>query len=290
MATRPTFLVITLLGCWIGFLSSSLSVAWSLNSLAVLAVLMIHASSNLLNDYFDYLNGTDLININRISPFTGGSRFIQDNVFSPGEIFRLSIVLLALSALIGLYLCYTSTWKLLAIGITGVFFGWSYSAPPLKLMSRGILGEIAIASAWSLVVIGFSVLQNGQVNLALIPLALAYGLMVANILFLNQIPDIEADRNSSKETIAVKTLPHKLWKWYSVIFMSAYILQAISIFYKQTYISTLITLVMAPIFIFCAIQLRAFPLDRTKQSWIIPLNIIGVHLYALLICMGLFWG
>jgi len=250
---------------------------------------MIHASSNLLNDYFDYLNGTDLININRIGPFTGGSRFIQDDALSPVEIYRIGIALLSLSAVIGLYLCYASTWKLLPIGIAGVFIGWSYSASPFKLMSRGILGEIAIASAWSLVVIGFSALQNGQINIVLMPLALAFGLMVANILFLNQIPDIEADRSSSKETIAVQTLPHKLWKWYLAFFLAAYLLQAIGIFLKPTYISTLITLAIAPIFIYCAIQLRIFPLERSKLSIIIPLNILAVHLYALLICLGLFW-
>ena len=292
LATRPAFLTITLLGCLIGlFGANSLSGSrWSTNLLAAVIVLLVHASANVLNDYFDHLNGSDSINVDRISPFTGGSRYIQNNIFSPKQIFGFGLLLLTLSAILGLYLCYISTWMLLAIGIAGVIIGWSYSAPPLQLMSRGLLGEIAIAIAWSLVVIGFSALQTDRIDAQLIPIGISYGLMVANILFLNQVPDIKADKASKKNTLAAQSLPQDLWKWYTLFFVSAYGLQILAVYCLLTPVFTLLSILIMPLFIHCSIELKRRALDRSKLAIIIPRNILGVHLYALLMCVGLYWG
>ena len=251
---------------------------------------MVHASANVLNDYFDHLNGSDSINVDRISPFTGGSRYIQNNIFIPKQIFGFGLLLLTLSAILGLYLCYISTWMLLAIGITGVIIGWSYSAPPLQLMSRGLAGEFAIAIAWSLVVIGFSALQTDHIDAQLIPIGIAYGLMVANILFLNQVPDIKADKASKKNTLAAQTLPQDLWKWYTLFFLSAYGLQILAVYCLLTPVFTLLTILTMPLFIHCSIELKRRALDHSQLAIIIPRNILGVHLYALLMCVGLYWG
>ena len=251
-----------MLGCFIGFWCnySSRSAGWSINILAVGIVLLVHASANVLNDYFDHLNGSDSINVDRIS------------------------------AILGLYLCYISTWMLLAIGIAGVTIGWSYSAPPLQLMSRGLLGEIAIAIAWSLVVIGFSVLQTDHIDAQLMPIGISYGLMVANILFLNQVPDIKADKASKKNTLAAQSLPQDLWKWYTLLFVSAYGLQILAVYCLLTPVFILLTILIMPLFIHCSIELKRRALDRSQLAIIIPRNILGVHLYALLMCIGLYWG
>jgi len=292
LATRPTFLTITLLGCFIGFLGDNniTNAGWLINLLAVGIALLVHASANVLNDYFDHLNGSDSVNVDRISPFTGGSRYIQNNIFSPKKIFGFGLFLLVLSAILGLYLSYISTWMLLTIGIAGLIIGWSYSAPPLQLMSRGLLGEIAIAIAWSLVVIGFSALQTGHIDTKLMPIAIAYGLMVANILFLNQLPDIKADKASKKNTLAVESPPQNLWKWYTLFFIFAYALQMVAVYYRLSPRLTLLTILTMPLFIYCGFELKRAASDRTRLMVIIPRNILGVHLYALLMCVGLYWG
>jgi 1,4-dihydroxy-2-naphthoate octaprenyltransferase len=290
LATRPTFLTITLFACLIGFLGSNpQNHKLVINALALIMVLLAHASSNVLNDYFDHLNGSDFINSNRISPFTGGSRYIQNNILSPKQIYALGIILLAASVILGLYLCYLSTWQLAPIGFIGIVIGWSYSAPPLQLMSRGALGEVAIALAWSLIVIGFSLLQSNPINASIILIGIAYGLMVANILFLNQFPDRGADKSVGKNTLAAKTDPRKLWKWYLLFFIAAYILQLLAIIYG-TSLTTAITLLATPVFCYCVLKIKNFPLDRLVLIKTIPLNIMGVHLYALLLCIGLYWS
>ena len=289
LATRPSFLTITLLGCLIGLLSSGNlnQQHWGINLMAVGVAVFAHAAANVLNDYFDHLNGTDSNNLDRITPFTGGSRFIQEKTFKPKEIFQFGLLLLLFSICIGLYICYLSTWTLLPIGILCIALVWMYSAPPFELMSHGLLGELAITLSWTLIVIGFASLQFKSFDVAAIPIALAYGFMVANILFLNQIPDIKADKSSGKMTLAAQSAPKNLWVWYLAFPASAYILQIVSFYFGLTTSYTFATILIAPIFIQCAIKLKNREIDKPLMSTIIPLNILGAHLYALLLCAGL---
>lgn len=288
LATRPAFLSITLLGCLIGLVyrySPSRS-SWMINLLALVIALLAHAAGNVLNDYFDHLNGSDLINSDRVSPFTGGSRFIQVNIFKPKQIHQFGILLLLLSILLGLFLCSITTWKLLPIGIFGAILLWMYSATPFELMSRGILGEITIALSWSLVVVGFSTLQSGAIDVEIIPIAMAYGLMVANILFLNQIPDINADKKSQKITLAVQSPPEYLWVWYSTFPLCAYVLQFFAVQSNFAPPQTMVTFLVIPFFWYCATKLKNGQLDQSHLKTMIPINILGVHIYALLLCVG----
>ncbi|WP_353431431.1 prenyltransferase [Polynucleobacter sp. MWH-UH23A] len=288
LATRPAFLTITIFGCLIGFVFGNLTnnPNLTINLLALAMALLAHAAGNVLNDYFDHLNGSDLINLNRVSPFTGGSRFIQLNIFQPKKIYQFGILLLLLATILGLFLCFMTTWKLLPIGILGAMLLWMYSAPPFKLMSHGVLGEIAIALSWSLVVIGFSALQSGVIDIEIIPIAITYGLMVANILFLNQIPDINADKSSQKMTLAVQSNPKHLWIWYSSFPLCAYLLQIFAIQREFAPPQTLVTLLVTPIFWFYAFKLKNGEIDQSHLRKMIPTNILGVHLYALLLCVG----
>ena len=66
----------------------------------MLAVMLVHAGMNVLNDYYDEQNGTDRRNTQRLFPFTGGSRFIQNGVLSTGETLVFGAWLLAVAMLI----------------------------------------------------------------------------------------------------------------------------------------------------------------------------------------------
>ena len=82
--TRPGFLVATLVGCLLGIAAAARRQAsdpWLALATVILGVLA-HASANVWNDYQDELNGADVANTSRLSPFTGGARFIQEAVVS----------------------------------------------------------------------------------------------------------------------------------------------------------------------------------------------------------------
>lgn len=224
-ATRPAFLGVTLIACLLG-LAAAFADGVALNALtALLSVafaLVAHAGINVLNDYYDALNGSDAANAERRFPYTGGSRFIQNGVLSLRATRLFGYGLLAAVVPAGLWLAHASAGGLIWIGLAGLAIGWAYSAPPLKLMSRG-LGEAAVACGWLIVVLGADYVQRGA--FAAVPLAagLSYALHVANLLFINQFPDVKADAAAGKRNLVVRLGPDRARWLYPVILCGAFL-------------------------------------------------------------------
>ncbi len=208
--TRPGFLVATLVGCALGVAAAATQAGYIHHPLLAAATLLLavlaHAGANVVNDYFDDLNGADAANTGRIFPFTGGARFIQQHLVTANETLRYGLLLLGIAVIGGSTLALASGPGLLAIGMAGLAIGWSYSAPPLQLMSRG-LGEVAVALAWSLIVIGAAFVQQREFTLTPLLCAVSYGLMAANILIVNGLPDAVADAQVGKRTLVVRLGP-----------------------------------------------------------------------------------
>jgi len=206
-ATRPAFLTASVLPVLAaGALAQATTaggVSAALVTLTVVNIILIHAAANVLNDYFDALNGTDGINTGRIYPFSGGSRFIQNNVLTVAEMGTFGFSLLAAGAVLGLYMVSLAGPLLLALGVVGTFIALIYSAPPC-LACRG-LGDIAVGTAFGVLpVAGTCLILTGSVPAGALWLGVVIGCFVAAILWVNSIPDIEADRSAGKLTIPVR--------------------------------------------------------------------------------------
>jgi len=119
------------------------TVLWSYWIATLVALVLLHAAANLANDYYDHLSRNDEINIEFISPFTGGSRFIQKQLTSPVSILIAALACLAVGSGIGLILVWLRGWPILVLGVVGGLSGFFYTANPLRLGYRG-LGEIFI--------------------------------------------------------------------------------------------------------------------------------------------------
>ena len=224
LATRPPFLSVTLFACLIGLGSAHASgvvLNWATALITILLALLVHAGVNVLNDYYDAQNGTDAINTDRIFPFTGGSRVIQNGVLSATAMARFGVTLLALVTIGGLWLVTRTGMGLVPIGLAGLIIGWAYSAPPFKLNCRG-LGEIAVASGFTLIVLGADYAQRHTFAFPPLIAAVSYALLVTNILYLNQFPDRAADAAVGKRHWVVRLpLPQARWG-YVVIAVAAY--------------------------------------------------------------------
>ena len=104
--------------------------------------LIAHAGVNVLNDYFDAQNSTDAAITERVFPFTGGSRFIQNGMLTPRATGAFGCLLLGLVVPAGLWLAAHSGAGLIGIGLGGLFVGWAYSAPPVQLVSRDFAAAV----------------------------------------------------------------------------------------------------------------------------------------------------
>jgi len=225
LATRPAFLSASALAVLLGLASArhaGVSVDLLLAAVTMAGALMIHAGVDVLNDYYDTLNGADEANAGRIHPFTGGSRFIQNGLLTPARAARLGRVLLATGAVAGLFLSWYTGPALVALGLVGMVVGWGYSARGLRLNARG-LGELAVAAGFGgFIPVGTFWVQGGAPAWAALVVGLPYGLLALNLLFVNQFPDARADAAAGKHHLVVRLGPR--WgRWlYGVFAGGAY--------------------------------------------------------------------
>jgi len=173
-------------------------------TLTLSAALLYHAGMNVINDFFDYQNGTDNINKTPLSPFTGGSRMIQKGLMTPEKTLMFAIFLIFSGSAIGLYLSFLTGPLLLFFGAFGLFTGFFYSSPPLFLSGRS-LGELFVGINFGLLpVAGSYFVQTGRVDFEVFFVSLPLSFLIAGLLYINEFPDLEADRSSNKKNLAVR--------------------------------------------------------------------------------------
>jgi 1,4-dihydroxy-2-naphthoate polyprenyltransferase len=289
LATRPAFLTITLVGVLLGF-----ATAWHADAdfdvpaaIAALALaILAHAGVNVLNDYYDHLNGSDAANTERVFPFTGGSRFIQNGVLTPAQTRTYGAILFLVVVLGGVWLVMRGGGGLFWIGLAGLFVGWAYSAPPLKLNSRG-LGEPSVAGAFLLVVVGADYVQRGEFSSMPWLTGLPYALMVTNILYINQFPDRAADLQAGKRHWVARLDPDKAVYGYGLILLLAMAgLGWLMVIGELPVWSALILVAGLPA-AQAAYDLRRFARQPARLIPAIRRTIVAAHLFAILLAMAL---
>jgi 1,4-dihydroxy-2-naphthoate polyprenyltransferase len=225
VATRPPFLSVTLVAALIGLATayaSGVAVNALTGTMTVVFALVAHGGTNVLNDYYDALNGTDAINTERVFPFTGGSRVIQNGVLTMREMAIFGVLLFALVIAAGLWLTYVSASGLIWIGAAGLIVGWTYSAPPLKFNSRGF-GEPCVWAGFALIAIGADFVQRGSFSTFPLIAVTGYALLVTNILYINQFPDRKADAAVGKHHWVVRLGVDRARWGYPIIAAAAYL-------------------------------------------------------------------
>ncbi|MGH2730927.1 MAG: prenyltransferase [Actinomycetota bacterium] len=205
MSARLPFLTATIVPILLGALvarSHGFS-NWGAVLLALLGGSAIHLGLNILNDVFDATSGADEANVTP-TMFSGGSRMIQYGIVSLNSMRIAAAACYAVGIAIGFYFVATRGIELLWIGLAGVFLSIFYTAPPLRLVHRG-LGEICVALGFGpIMVLGtyFVVTEDlsGEALYASLPVAL----LIMLVLYVNQIPDRPADARAGKNTIVVR--------------------------------------------------------------------------------------
>jgi 1,4-dihydroxy-2-naphthoate octaprenyltransferase len=211
-----------LVGTAVAF-SESGRVNWLHATLALLALTCLHAGANLANDYYDHVSGNDEVNVRFATPFTGGSRFIQQGLARPGEILVASLTSFALGGLFGAYLVWATGWLVLALGAFGALTGFCYSAPPLKLGYRGWGEPFIMLDFGVLPVLGAYYVQAQALALPALIASLPVGLLMTNVLWINQFQDAEADAAVGKRHWVVRLGRRRAVAWHIALFGLAYL-------------------------------------------------------------------
>jgi 1,4-dihydroxy-2-naphthoate octaprenyltransferase len=185
---------------------------WSLFAITLIGAVTIHAGTNLINDYYDWKKGTD-------TPETlGPSRALKEGMLSPIQVFWGGVVCFALGSTLGIYLVATRGLFILYLGIFSVLAGWFYTAGPAAFAYTG-LGEIVVfVFMGPVMVLGSYFVQTQQATSDVIWLAVPVGLLVAAILHVNNMRDIESDRANNKRTLAnLLGRSASRWEYYFLV-------------------------------------------------------------------------
>jgi 1,4-dihydroxy-2-naphthoate polyprenyltransferase len=172
--------------------------------LTLFAGIAMHIAANTFNDYFDWKAGTDKVNNSYFLPYSGGSRSIELGLISEKALFRVALTALLISGALGITLAVISGPGVLLFGLVGAFSSYFYTAPPLRLAARRGLGELAVGMNFGpLATAGTVYALTGRVTLVDFLVGIPIGLLTTAILWINQFPDEQADRQTGKINLVV---------------------------------------------------------------------------------------
>lgn len=160
--------------------------------------LVIQIGTNFANDYLDGVRGSDTEK--RLGP----TRAVAAGLIRPGTMCSAAILVLGTGFCLGLGLIpFGGPW-LLAVGVAAVVFAWLYTGGPFPLAYLG-LGDVFVVLFFGFVATGCTYfVQAGSIPFHVWVLGLGCGLLVNNLLVVNNYRDVEEDRASDKRTMVVR--------------------------------------------------------------------------------------
>ncbi|WP_052670519.1 prenyltransferase [Draconibacterium sediminis] len=177
-----------------------------LNFIVVLLIgLGLHVATNVYNDIYDTLQGTDKVNVHR-NESSGGSGVLLDNPDLMGKMYFLArtALVIALMGTVALTFLIEEELRMLLwiLFLVSAFFSKYYTAPPFKLAYRG-WGEVSVWLAFGpMAILIAAVSQNLVFHPQLLWLLPTTGLSTSSILLVGQMIDLDADRKGGKHGVA----------------------------------------------------------------------------------------
>ncbi|MEM7673896.1 MAG: 1,4-dihydroxy-2-naphthoate polyprenyltransferase [Verrucomicrobiota bacterium] len=171
---------------------------WIPAMVAVLFAFLVQIGTNFANDYFDFKKGADT------PQRKGPARAVASGWISPKSMLRATIGVLALAFCVGLTLIPFGGWMTLAVGLISIACAFAYTGGPYPLAYKG-LGDVFVVIFFGFVAVGFTFyVQAGYFSPLGWTIGLAQGLLINNLLVINNIRDIEEDRKSHKMTLPAR--------------------------------------------------------------------------------------
>jgi 1,4-dihydroxy-2-naphthoate octaprenyltransferase len=244
--TRLPFLVASTLPVAVGAVVAARAGFFSLPLfiLTLLGIALAHVGLNTANDYFDSYLGTDWKNT-KPTPFSGGSRSLQYNLISTFGLGGLATGSFVGAAAIGIYLSLLrGPLPILGFMLAGFFLAIFYTAPPFKLVYRG-LGELSVVLGFGPVIVGGTYfIQTQHFAIAPFLISIPVGIFVCCILYLNEIPDIGFDQASGKRTLVTRMSKKTVMRGYLVLVAIAMTVVVVSAVLRFTPVLSLISLLV----------------------------------------------
>jgi len=243
---RVRFLLASIIAVSVG-----LTLHWSQNGsldyfdviLTFAGVLALHASVDLLNDYWDFTRGIDTKTTR--TKMSGGTGVLPEGLLKPSSVYRAGVVFLIIGSLIGSYFVITNGILIaiiLGFAILSIYF---YST---KIIDSG-LGEFFVAVKGSMIVIGTFFIQSGEVTIESILAGIVIGTLSSLVLFIASFPDHDADKSKGRKTLVIVVGKEKAIKLFWLFPLVSYVVILIGVSVNLFPLLSLISLLSFPLMI-----------------------------------------
>ena len=170
--------------------------------LTIICALSLQILSNLINDYYDFVRGTDK------AGRAGFKRALAEGEVSEAQMRRACFITLALALLTGLYLVVVGGWPILLAGVSAIIFAWLYTATSHSLSYLGIADIFVFLYYGVVASCGTTYLQTQCFSLRSFYAGAVCGLISMCVLMINNLRDIDSDRAAGKKTLPVRLGKH----------------------------------------------------------------------------------
>ena len=243
---RVRFLLASVIAVLVG-----LAINWSQNVtisyfdaiLTFAGVMALHASVDLLNDYWDFKRGIDTKTTR--TKMSGGTGVLPEGLLKPSSVYRAGVLFLIIGSLIGSYFVITNGILIaiiLGFAILSIYF---YST---KIVDSG-LGEFFVAVKGSMIVIGTFFIQSGEVTVESILAGIVIGTLSSLVLFIASFPDHDADKSKGRKTLVIIVGKEKAVKLFWLFPLVSYVIILIGVSVNLFPFLSLISLLSFPLMI-----------------------------------------
>ena len=250
---RVRFLLASVIAVSVG-----LSINWWQNSqispidaaLTFAGVMALHASVDLLNDFWDFKRGIDTKT--KRTKMSGGTGVLPEGLLKPSSVYRAGIAFLVIGSAIGGYFVITDgiiIAVILGFAILSIYF---YST---KIVDSG-LGEIFVAIKGSMIVLGTYFIQSEQLTFEAGFAGVVVGSLSALVLFIASFPDHDADKSKGRKTLVIAVGKQKAAKLFWAFPITSYGVIIFGVVTNLFPILVLISLLTVPLMIKSGIGLK----------------------------------
>ncbi|MHB1252946.1 MAG: 1,4-dihydroxy-2-naphthoate polyprenyltransferase [Candidatus Humimicrobiaceae bacterium] len=272
--TLPAAAAPVIIGLALAFYENKVNLLIAIFTLV--SALLIQIGTNLANDYFDFIKGTDTEK--RVGPV----RLIQAGLIKKNEMLAAFIIAFIAASVFGIFLVIRGGYPVLIVGIFAIIFGILYTAGPAPLGYIG-LGDIFVFIFFGLIsVLGTYYLQLLKINHIVLIASFAPGFLSMAILTANNIRDIKTDKESGKRTLIARFGYNFGVFEYLFCIVAAHLIPVILVLITRSHYFSLI----AVLTIILAVKPIKIILSRPKSKSLIP--VLGTTSQILLIFSILF--
>ncbi len=243
---RVRFLLASVIAVSVG-----LSLNWWQNSsidifdagLTFAGVMALHASVDLLNDFWDFKRGIDTKTTR--TKMSGGTGVLPEGLLKPSSVYRAGVAFLIIGTIIGGYFVITDGITIaiiLGFAILSIYF---YST---KIVDSG-LGEFFVAVKGAMIVIGTFFIQSGQISIESILAGIVVGSLSSLVLFIASFPDHDADKSKGRKTLVIVVGKQKATKLFWIFPLMSYLSIIIGVSLNLFPIFSLISLLSIPLMV-----------------------------------------